>query len=179
MSHANPSRTVAMRNASSAGQRMAKPAAVALSIGGVLAAGLIGASFGPQHPREAVWYASLRKPSYTPPGPAIGGVWGVLETLLCVTGYRVLTAPPSVPRTVALASWTATLAGLAGFPAEFFGRKQLGGSTAVAASMFAAASVTASAAARVDTVAALATAPLVLWTGFATLLSEEIWRRNR
>ena len=34
------------------------------------------------------------------------------------------------------------------------------------------------AAAREDDVAAAAGVPLVAWVGFATLLAEEIWRRN-
>ncbi len=152
--------------------------ALALSIGAVATAAIIGGSFGPQRPSAAIWYASLRKPRYTPPGPAIGATWGVLETLLCVAGTRLLTAPPSVPRAVALSGWAATLAGLAGFPAVFFGRRRLGPSTAAAAGMCAAATATAVAAARVDPLAAAATAPLTAWTAFAVLLSEELWRRN-
>jgi tryptophan-rich sensory protein len=152
--------------------------ALAISIGAVAAAAVIGASFGPQQPRAGLWYASLRKPRFTPPGPAIGATWGVLETLLCVTGYRLLSARASPPRSVALSGWAITLAGLAGFPAMFFGRRRLGPSTGVAAGMFAAASATAIAAARVDTVAAAAMLPLTAWTGFAVLLSEELWRRN-
>ena len=44
--------------------------------------------------------------------------------------------------------------------------------------MFAATSATALAATRVDGIAAAAMTPLAGWTGFATLLSEELWRRN-
>lgn len=152
--------------------------ALALSIGAVATAAIIGGSFGPQQPRAGAWYATLRKPRYTPPGVAIGAAWGVLETLLCITGYRLLTAPSSTPRTVALSGWAASLAGLAGFPAVFFGQRRLGSSTGVAAGMFAAATTTAVAASRVDSVAVATTAPLTAWTAFAVLLSEELWRRN-
>ncbi len=156
-----------------------KPApALALSVGSVVAAGLIGSRFGPQHPRTAVWYASLRKPPYTPPGPVIGGAWGVLEILLAVTGYRLLTSRPGVARAAALTFWAGDLAGLAGFPAVFFGRKALGSSAGVSSALFASASATAATAAQVDPVAAVAATPLVAWTAFATLLSEELWRRN-
>ena len=157
---------------------MNKMTAAVVSIGSVVGAGLVGSQFGPQRPREAIWYASLRKPSYTPPGPAIGLTWGVLETLLCVTGYRLLTKLPSSDRGLALTGWYATLAGLAGFPATFFGAKKLGPSAAVSAGMVASTSVTALTAARADNVAALSMTPLVLWTLFATLLSEEVWRQN-
>ena len=71
---------------------MNKIAAALLSIGSVAGAGLVGAQFGPQRPREAIWYASLRKPGYTPPGPAIGVAWGVLETLLGAPGATLVKA---------------------------------------------------------------------------------------
>jgi tryptophan-rich sensory protein len=158
---------------------MNKTAAALVSIASVAGAGLVGARFGPQRPREAIWYASLRKPDYTPPGPAIGAAWGVLETLLCVAGYRLLTRPNGSARGMALGGWAATLAGLAGYPAVFFGAKQLGPSTAVASAMAVSTAATAAAAARTDRLAAAAMLPLVLWTGFAVLLSEEVWRRNQ
>jgi tryptophan-rich sensory protein len=102
----------------------------------------------------------------------------VLEVLLVVTGYRLLTSRPSVPRALALACWSADLAGLAGFPAVFFGRRTLGPSATVSTALFASATATAATATRVDVVAAIASTPLVLWTAFATFLSEELWRRN-
>lgn len=157
---------------------MNKSTAAVVSAAAVGIAAFVGGRYGPQQPREAVWYASLRKPSLTPPGPAIGVTWGVLETLLCVTGYRLLTRPPSSARTIALSCWSVTLGGLAGFQAVFFGRKALGTSTAVATGMFASTSVTAVSASYVDNVSAVAMTPLALWTAFAVLLSEEVWRRN-
>ncbi len=157
---------------------MDKSTAAFVSIASVAAAALIGSSYGPQRPREAKWYAMLRKPSFTPPGPAIGIAWGVLETLLCVTGYRLLTGPAGPNRTGALTGWSATLACLAGFMPVFFGGKRLDAGTAVAGAMFASASATAVTASHEDTVAAVAMVPLVAWTAFALVLSEEIWRRN-
>jgi translocator protein len=157
---------------------MNKIAAASLSTGAVVAANLVGQRFGPQHPRTALWYASLRKPSYTPPGPVIGVAWTVLDALLCVAGYRLLTARPGPMRTAAVAAWGLDVLGLAGFPWVFFGRKKLGASTAVSGGMLASAAAAVSTAACVDPIAAAAEVPLVAWLGFATLLSEEIWRRN-
>jgi tryptophan-rich sensory protein len=158
---------------------MQQRTAAFLSIGSVAAAGLIGSRFGPQDPKAAAWYASLRKPSFTPPGPAIGVAWGFLEILLCVTGFRLLRDPPNRARSVALASWGATLLGLAGYPAVFFGRKRLGESAVVATAMFAATAATAAAAEPIDKPAAASMAPLILWTGFAVVLSEELMRLRR
>jgi tryptophan-rich sensory protein len=152
--------------------------AALLAIGGVVTAALIGAASSPGGGRAA-WYQRLSKPAATPPGGAIGVVWIGLEALLCVTGYRLLRARPSVGRDVALGGWGGCLAGLVGFPLAFFGLRRTDGGVAASAGMLGAAAVTVAAAAQVDRPAALAGVPLVLWTGFATWLSEEIWRRNR
>ena len=145
----------------------------------VLGCGVVGGLNGPQQPRAAIWYLRLRKPGYTPPGPAIGAAWGVLELLLIVSGYRLLRDRPSKRRTVALAGWTLTLAGLAGFPWLFFRQRRLGSSTLAAGAMLASAATTALAARKIDTRAAELTTPLIAWLTFATLLSEELRRRNR
>jgi tryptophan-rich sensory protein len=157
---------------------MKQGTAIAIAGAAVLAAAAIGSRSGPQEPRAAIWYASLRKPSYTPPGPAIGAAWTLLDALLWVSGARLLRARRGTPRLVALSGWTLTLAGLAGYPWIFFRARQLGGGTAANAAMLAAAGASAVAARRIDPVASLATVPLVGWLAFAGLLSEELWRRN-
>src|SRR4051812_34270567 len=131
---------------------MNKTTAALVSIASVGGAAFIGAQFGPQRPREAIWYETLRKPSYTPSGSTIGFAWGILETLLAVTGYRLLTRPNSAARGTALASWGATLAGLAGYPALFFGGKKLGPSAAPAAALCGSGTPAAAAAAKGDEV---------------------------
>jgi translocator protein len=159
-------------------QTMRASTAALLAIGVVATAAVIGGSYGPQNPRTGLWYAKLRKPPFTPPGPVFAVAWSILEILLCVTGYRLLRSRPGTARTVALTSWPGNVAGLAGFPVVFFGRKMLGPSASVTSAMFASASATAASSVYADPVAALAGTPLVAWTAFATLLSEEIWRRN-
>ncbi|MGI4943406.1 MAG: TspO/MBR family protein [Janthinobacterium lividum] len=148
------------------------------SFGPVIAATVAGGRHGPQSPVNGIWYASLRKPSYTPPGPAFGAAWTVLDGLLATAGYRLMKAPSSPARSLALAGWGLSTAGLAGYPWVFFGRKKLDASLAVTGAMLLAAGGTVAAAREVDRPAAAMGVPLVLWLGFATLLSEEIWRRN-
>jgi tryptophan-rich sensory protein len=157
---------------------LGRGAALAISALAVAVAGAAGASNGPQRPSTAVWYAALRKPAATPPGPAIGAAWGVLELLLVASGYRLLRAPDAGMRRVALGGWALTLAGLAGYPYLFFGRRGLASSAVASGGMLAAAATTALAAREVDDTAAGLTVPLVLWLTFATGLSEELWRRN-
>ncbi len=145
----------------------------------VAGCGLLGSLNGPQQPRAAIWYLRLRKPEYTPPGPAIGATWGILEILLVVSGYRLLRRRASARRTVALGGWALTLVGLAGFPWLFFRERRLGASTLAAGAMLASAATTAAAAHDVDAPAAELTTPLIAWLAFATLLSGELRRRNR
>jgi translocator protein len=159
-------------------RQLTAPAAAAFAIGAVAAAALIGSRFNPARPATGIWYAGLRKPPVTPSGGTIGAVWSGLELLLGFTGYRLLREAPGTHRSRALACWGGCLAGLAGFPAMFFGAKQLGPSTAVSVALFGAAVGTVGAAAPVDRVAAIAGVPLTLWTAFASILSEELWRRN-
>jgi tryptophan-rich sensory protein len=157
---------------------MNKQAAAVVAVGSVLAAAALGARNGPQRPMTALWYASLRKPPLTPPGPVVGAAWGALELLLAGAGYRLLQARPGGARSAAVGSWALTLLGLAGYPWLFFRQKQLGSSAVASASMLAAALGTAAAARDVDPPAAAMTVPLTVWLGFATFLSEELWRRN-
>ncbi len=152
------------------------PAAIAA--GTVLTATLAGSQFSPRNKRAARWYASLRKPSYTPPGPAIGAAWMVLDGFLAYAGYRLLARRHQRGAAPAIAAWAATVSGLAGYPAAFFGERSTVAGAAASAAMCAAATTTSITAASVDPVAAGAMAPLALWTAFATLLSEELWRRN-
>jgi benzodiazapine receptor len=144
----------------------------------VLVAAILGARQGPQEPRTAIWYARLEKPGYTPPGPVIGATWGLLETLLVATGYRLLREPDTAPRAKALGAWACSLIGLAAFPYFFFGRKSLGSSTVASAAMLAAAAGTALNARKVDSAAAAMTLPLLGWVSFATFLSGDLYRRN-
>jgi tryptophan-rich sensory protein len=146
---------------------------------GVVACAVVGGANGPQQPRAAAWYLRLRKPDYTPPGPAIGATWGVLEALLLASGYRLLRARSSPARTVALGGWGLTLLGLAGFPWLFFRERRLTASTLAAGAMLASAATTAIAARDVDAQAAKLTTPLIAWLTFATILSEELLRKNQ
>ena len=145
----------------------------------VLGAALIGGQANPGRPRAALWYAGLRKPSFTPPGPAIGAAWMVLYGLIGFGGYRLLRARHGAARNAALAGWGGTVSGIALFPWAFFGKRDLVSSGAVTAGMLAAAGTSVAAASQVDRPAAAALSPVVAWVTFALLLNEELWRRNR
>ena len=155
------------------------------------AAGVVAAALGftavlamrnspdPLHPRTRRWYKRLDKPSYTPPDPVFGGVWPVVESGLAVGGYRLLREPPSPTRNLAVGLWIINVGMIGGWTEIFFGRKELGASAAASGAMVASGAGYVAAAARVDRTAALTGVPYVAWLGFATLLAERIWERNR
>jgi tryptophan-rich sensory protein len=156
---------------------------VAAAVATVAAVGALlgGSQFnpGPQHPRTALWYARLDKPSFTPPGPAFGIAWTALDGLLAYTGYRLLTHAPSAARRVALGAWILTLSGIPAFSWRFFGARQSDEALGVSATMLASAVGLTASASKVDQKAAATSLPLIAWLVFATVLQEEVWRRNR
>jgi translocator protein len=159
---------------------MEKTPALLIASTAAAAAQIVGALRGPtpNHPRTAAWYARLRKPSFTPPGPVFGIAWTCLDGLLAYAGYRLLMAKPSNERSAALSFWAMNLFGVAGFSWVLFGRKRLDEATEVSVAMVGTAAAAAAAATRVDTRAAWAIAPLIGWVIFASILQEEVWRRN-
>jgi len=159
---------------------MRKTLAAVLAGAAVTAAQLSGRRYSPtpDHPRTAAWYAALRKPAYTPPGPVFGIAWTGLDALLGYSGYRLLTARPSPRRTLALGAWSLNLLGVAGFSWVLFGRKRLDEALGVTAGMVATSAAAAATATAVDRRAAWADLPLLGWVLFASVLQEEVWRRN-
>ena len=149
----------------------------AAAVGALLAGGRYNP--GPDHPDTARWYARLDKPSYTPPGSVFGAAWTLLDGLLWFSGYRLLRRPRTAARQRALAAWFANLLCIPGYSYAFFGRKQPGEALGVSGAMLGSSLALAGTAAQVDKQAAAASAPLVLWLAFATVLQEEVWRRNR
>ena len=159
---------------------MKKSSALLIASSAVAIAALAGkrSAPSPDHPGTAAWYLALRKPSFTPPGPVFGGAWGVLYPLLGWAGYRLLAASPTPERSTAVAAWVANVVAIGTHPYVMFGRRSLGPSTALLTAEVAAAGGLVAAASRVDSTVAFSQVPLLLWTAFADLLNEELWRRN-
>ncbi|MHB8283345.1 MAG: tryptophan-rich sensory protein [Caulobacteraceae bacterium] len=144
------------------------------------ASALIGRRNAPDrsHPSIRRWYRRLDKPGFTPPDAAFGAVWPVLEAGLAVGGYRLLRRPPGPARNAAVALWLLNTAMVGGWTELFFREKRLGASAVASGAMVASSAAYVATAARVDRVAATAGVPFVIWLGFATLLTERIWRDN-
>ena len=155
-------------------------AAVAVVAGAMALTAWSGQAFSPTpaHPRTRRWYRRLDKPGFTPPGPAFGGGWALIEGFLAYGGYRLLRRGRSPARNAAVGLWLVNNLLIAGWSGLFFGRRALGPSALAAGGMIAVAGAYSAVAARTDKVAGSTALPLIVWLGFATLLAEEVWRRN-
>lgn len=172
------SRALKLSDASAEGfSPLVSGAAVAAAVGLIAWSGQ-RFSPAPQHPRTRRWYKSLSKPDFTPPGPGFALGWSLIELGLAYGGYRLLRKPATPWRNGAVALWAVNNALIAGWSALFFGKRALGVSTATAAGMIGTAGAYAAVAAKTDRPAAVTALPLIGWLGFATLLAEEVWRRN-
>ncbi|HXH15417.1 MAG TPA: TspO/MBR family protein [Sphingomonas sp.] len=163
------------------GAGVSRPVALAIVATVLGASAILGRRNAPDpsHPGIRRWYKRLDKPSFTPPDAAFGMVWPVLETGLAVGGYRLLRQPPSSARTTAVGLWLVNTAMVGGWTEMFFRKKQLGSSAVASGAMIATGAAYGIAAAKVDRPAAATAVPFVAWLGFATVLAERIWARNR
>ncbi|AQS87498.1 hypothetical protein NCH01_27250 [Neoasaia chiangmaiensis] len=159
---------------------MRKIFAAVTAFGALAGAQGLGRRFSPtpDHARTRQWYECLSKPSFTPPGPVFGVVWMGLDALIGYGGYRLLQAPPSEKRRIALWAWALSIAGIAGFPYVAFRERKLGEALGVSIGLIGTTGLAIGTASHVDRKAALSGLPLFGWLLFATLLQEELWRRN-
>ena len=154
--------------------------AAGLAVGAVFAALTVGkrSSPGPDRPRTQRWYRRLQKPDFTPPMPVFPIAWTAIEAALAYGGYRLLRSESSPERTTALALWTINQVGIAGWSEVFFRHRSPGWGTVASAGLGVSAVGYVVTARQTDEVASTLGVPLVAWIAFATLLSEEIWRKN-
>lgn len=153
---------------------------LAVTGGTVLASALVAAAFSPSpaHRRIRRDYDRLEKPPFNPPD-WLFGIWGPLFSMLTVSGLRIWNAPRGRDRTHALAHWFGIQVLNALWMVLGFGLRRRGAMAAEAAVTVLNAAAYADAARRVDRTASRLAVPYALWVGFAALLSEELWRRNR
>ncbi len=129
------------------------------------------------------WYRTIDKPPYVPPNVVFPVAWISLYTDIAVTSGRTLDllgerGQSQHARSYATAVAT-NLALNAGWSWLFFKYHKLGASALAAAALTASSADLARRSAAVKPAAGIALAPYPLWCGFATVMSTDIWRRNR
>ncbi|MBM3941238.1 MAG: tryptophan-rich sensory protein [SAR202 cluster bacterium] len=152
-----------------------------LALAGFLGGTGIAAAFGAAAGGGAQgdWYRSLRKPPFNPPGWVFGPVWSVLYVPMAVSAWRVWHKQPREERAQGLRRWALQLALNAAWSPLFFRLRATRLALADIAVLWAAIALYANKARAVDRTAALLMVPYLLWVSFASLLNEEVVRRNR
>jgi benzodiazapine receptor len=128
------------------------------------------------------WYRTIDRPSWNPPDAIFGPVWTTLYGLMGVALVRVVRAPRApddAARQVALGLFAVQLALNGAWSWIFFSRHALGAALAEILVLWLAILATIAAFARIRPSAGLLLVPYLAWVTFATLLTAEIWRRNR
>lgn len=152
---------------------------VGLTAGAVLASALIARANAPTADHQAIRreFDQLDKPAITPPERAFSVIWPPLFMALTISGLRIWNAPASPERTQALTLWGVVQALNAFWMA--IGPRHLDGQLATSVASLGTSAAYAWRARQVDAPAAGMVAPYVGWLGFANVLTEELWRRNR
>lgn len=148
--------------------------AVALAVCFVIA--VIGAKV--TAPEIPTWYATLNKPSWTPPRLAFPIVWPILYLAMAISVWLMWTAEPSTARTAALVGFAAQLALNAVWSPVFFGKHDLLGGLIIISLLVVALVFTVVTAFEVSTIAAILLLPYLAWIAFAAALNFRIWSLN-
>lgn len=122
------------------------------------------------------WYASLAKPSWTPPPWLFGPAWTFLYATMAVAAWRVWRRPA---RGRALGWFAAQLALNAAWSPVFFGLRQPGWGFALIVLLWLAIGGTLVASWRVSRLAGALFVPYWLWVSFAAALNFSVWQLNR
>jgi translocator protein len=141
-------------------------------------AGGIGAIF--TIPAIPQWYATLKKPSLTPPRWAFGPVWGVLYLLMAIALFFVwkqgLAEPGILPAFIIF--WVQLVLNVL-WSFVFFGRKSLFGGVLVILLLWIAILLSIIAFFNVSLTAGILMIPYILWVSIAANLNIQVWRLNR
>ncbi|MGO4388036.1 TspO/MBR family protein [Microvirga sp. 2YAF29] len=130
-------------------------------------------------PNIPTWYASLQKPSFTPPNWAFPVAWTTLYAMMAYALWRILSLPKGMPgRNAAIATFFVQLVlnGLWSF--AFFGAQSPIAGLVVIAALIVAILATIVSFWKLDRAAALLLVPYLAWVAYATALNGTIWQLN-
>lgn len=118
------------------------------------------------------WYASLDKPTWTPPNWLFAPVWTTLYVLMGVAGWRV--APRGSPAHDSWPIWWVQLALNGLWTPLFFGAHRLGLALAVIVALVAAVAIFIRMTWSRDRLTSLLFVPYLIWISYATNLNAAI-----
>lgn len=138
----------------------------------------LAAASGDVSTAKSRWYRRLKKPPFQPPAWVFGPVWSVLYPMIAYSGYRVWKRRDAAGRRGALAWWGAQMGLNALWSRLFFKHRTPAAALVDIGLMLPSIALYVNAARKVDKPAAWLMAPYLGWVGFASVLNEEIVRRN-
>lgn len=138
--------------------------------------GSIGTFF--TSPKIQTWYATLNKPSFSPPNWVFGPVWGGLFFLMGLALYLVWETGPSRARKMAVWAFSVQMALNVLWSAFFFGKESPFLGLVDIALLLLTIVWTIFSFKKVNRTAAWLLLPYLLWVSFATILNFAIWRLN-
>jgi len=127
-------------------------------------------------PNIASWYASLAKPTWTPPNWLFGPVWTILYICMAVAAWLVWRKGGLVENRNPLGLFAVQLALNAAWSWLFFGFHLPGAAFIEILALLAAIAATTVAFWRKSLAAGLLMLPYLGWVGFASVLNLAIWR---
>lgn len=139
------------------------------------AAGIGSLATAPQIPG---WYASLAKPTWTPPGWIFGPVWTLLYLMMAVAAWLVWRQAGFAGAKLPLALFGIQLALNSVWSVLFFGLQNPGAAAVEIILLWTAILAMLITFWRRSRVAGGLLAPYLAWVSFATVLNVAIWRMN-
>jgi len=124
------------------------------------------------------WYATLKKPSWNPPGWIFGPVWSALYTMMAVAAWRVWKRGGFIAQRRPLALFLTQLVLNAIWTPLFFGLHRPGIAFGEIVLLWLAIAATLAAFHLVSRAAGWLLAPYLVWVSFATMLNFALWRLN-
>jgi benzodiazapine receptor len=152
-------------------------AGLAISLLLCLGAGALGSLF--TVPSIPSWYASLKKPAWTPPTWLFGPVWTILFVMMALAAWLVWLRAGSAGATAALTVFAVQLIFNVAWSWLFFARRNPGAALVDIGLLCLSVGLTAFLFARIELLAAYLLLPYLAWIVFAALLNARIWQLNQ
>jgi len=125
------------------------------------------------------WYASLKKPAWTPPSWLFGPVWAILFAMMALAAWLVWVRAGIAGAAAALVVFAVQLLFNVAWSWLFFARRNPGAALVDIAFLCLSVGLTALLFARIEVLAAYLLLPYLAWVLFAALLNARIWQLNQ
>jgi len=139
-------------------------------------AGFIGSIF--TTPSIPTWYATLTKPSFTPPNSIFAPVWTILFLLMGISAFLVWRRSLDKHVKIALSIFMFQLIFNILWSVAFFGLRSPLAGLVIISILWIAILLTILNFYKISKVAGLLLIPYILWVSFASVLNFTIWRLN-